>query len=117
MSKFFLKQVLKLSVIAVALVFGSYCGGGDGGGPKASEAVFEGLITSVEARTLLDLESIEVTDDDGMTLEFHAAGRRFVEFTPSHVREHMLQGLGVIVTYRESDDGALHIVNIKDRPP
>ena len=116
MSKFFLKQVLKLFVVAVALVFGSYCGG-DGGGTKASEAVFEGLITSVEARTLLELESIEVTDDDGKSLEFHAAGRRFVEFTPSHVREHILQGLGVIVTYRESDDGALHIVNIKDRPP
>ena len=84
---------------------------------ETSEAVFEGFITSVEARTLLDLESIEVTDDKGKTLEFHAAGRRFLEFTPSHVREHMLQGLGVIVTYRESDDGVLYIVSVRDRPP
>jgi len=116
MSKFFLKQVQKLSVVAVALVFGSYCGG-DGDGSGASEAVFEGLITSVEVRTLLDLESIEVTDDTGMSQVFHAGGQRFVEFTPSHVREHMLQGLGVIVTYRRSDDGALYIVSIRDRPP
>ncbi|MCY4654288.1 MAG: hypothetical protein OXC95_14130 [Dehalococcoidia bacterium] len=116
MFKFFLKQVKKISVIAVVLVFGSYCGG-DGGETKTSQAVFEGLITSVEARTLLDLESIEVTDDEGKTLEFHAAGRRFMDFTPSHVREHMLQGLGVIVTYRKSEDGALHIVDIRDRPP
>ena len=116
MSKFFLKQVLKLSVIAVALFLGSYCGG-DRDGTTAPESVFEGLITGVEVRTLLDIESIEVTDDDGKSLEFHAAGRRFVEFTPSHVREHMLQGLGVTVTYRESDDGVLQLVSIKDRPP
>ena len=116
MSKFFLKQVQKSAVVAVALVLGSYCGGG-GDGSGTSEAVFEGLITSVEARTLLDLESIEVTDDAGTSLVFHARGRRFVEFTPSHVREHMLQGLGVIVTYRASDDGTLYIVTIRDRPP
>ncbi len=116
MFKFFLKQAPKLSVIAIALAFGSYCGGG-GGGTDTSEEVFEGLITSVEARTLLDIESIEVTDDTGASLEFHARGRRFAEFTPSHVREHMLQGLGVIVTYRKSDDGALRIVGIRDRPP
>ena len=116
MSKFFLKQIQNASVIAVALVFGAYCGG-DGDGPGASEAVFEGLITSVEVRTLLDLESIEVTDDVGTSLVFHAGGQRFVEFTPSHVREHMLQGLGVIVTYRKSDDGTLHIVTIRDLPP
>lgn len=116
MFKFFLKQVLKLSVIAVALVFGSYCGG-DGGGTEISEEVFEGLITGVEVRTLLDIESIEVTDDTGKSLEFHAGGQRFTEFTPSHVREHMLQGLGVIVTYRGSDDGTLYIVEIRDWTP
>ena len=116
MSKFFLKQVQKASVVAVALVFGAYCGG-DGAGPEASEAVFEGMITNVEARTLLDLESIEVTDDTGMSQVFHSGGQRFVEFTPSHVREHMLQGLGVIVSYRRSDDGTLYIVTIRDLPP
>ena len=59
----------------------------------------------------------EVTDDEGVSLEFHAAGRRFTDFTPSHVREHMLQGLGVIVTYHRADDGTLYIVTIRDRPP
>ena len=116
MSKFFLKQVSKLSIIAVALVFGSYCGG-DSSETGVSDGVFQGLITSVEVRTLLDLESIEVTDDAGTSLVFHAGGQRFVEFTPSHVREHMLQGLGVIVTYRRSDDGTLYIVTIRDQPP
>ena len=71
----------------------------------------------MEARTLLDLESIEVTDDAGETLIFQAAGQRFAEFTPSHVREHMIQGLGVTVAYRKSNDGILYIVEIKDRPP
>ena len=116
MFKFFLKQITKSCVVVVALAFGTYCGG-DGDGSGASEGVFEGLITNVEARTLLDLESIEVTDDTGTSLVFHAGGQRFVEFTPSHAREHMIQGLGVIVTYRRSDDGALYIVTIRDRPP
>ena len=106
----------KLSLIAVALALGSYCGG-DGGGTGTSEGVFEGLITGVEARTILDLESIEVTDDGGKSLKFHAGGRRFTEFSPSHAREHMLQGQGVTVTYRESDDGTRYIVGIRDRPP
>ena len=116
MFKFFIKQTPKWSVIAIAFVFGTYCDG-DAGGTDTSEEVFEGLITSVEVRTLLDIESIEVTDDTGASLVFHAGGRRFEEFTPSHVREHMLQGLGVIVTYRKSDDDALYIVGIRDRPP
>ena len=116
MFKFFLKQVPKASAIAVTLAFGASCGG-DGGETGASEGVFEGLITNVEARTLLDLESIEVTDDAGNALVFHAGGQRFVEFTPGHAREHMLQGLGVIVAYRESKDGALYIEEIRDRPP
>ena len=116
MFKFFLKQVPKASAIAVALAFGAYCGG-DGDETGVAESVFEGLITNVEARTLLDLESIEVTDAAGKSLEFHAGRQRFVEFTPSHVREHMLQGLGVIVTYRKSKDGILYIVEIRDRLP
>ena len=117
MFKFFLKQVQSLCLIAVALAFGAYCGG-DGGGPETvSERVFEGLVTDMEARTLLDLEYIEVADDAGTSLVFQAGGQRFAEFTPSHVREHMIQGLGVIVSYRESDDGALYIMSIRDRPP
>lgn len=116
MFKFFLKQVLKSFVIVVALVFGASCGS-DRDRPEFSEWVFEGLVTGVEARTLLDLESIEVTDETGRSLKFHAGGQRFTEFTPSHVREHMLQGLGVIVTYRQADDGTLYIVGIRDRPP
>ena len=113
---FFLKQGIKMSVIAIALAFGTHCGG-EGGAPDASERVFEGLVTGMEARTLLDLESIEVTDDAGTSLAFRAGGLRFAEFTPGHVREHMIQGLGVIVAYRESEDGTLYIVSIRDRPP
>ncbi len=116
MFMFFLKQVPKSSLIAIALAFGAYCGG-DGGETQTSEGVFEGLITHMEARTLLDLESIEVTDDAGETLVFHAGERRLAEFTPSHVREHMIQGLGVTVTYRKSKDDVLYIAEIKDRPP
>ena len=116
MFKFFLKQGPKSLLAAVALMFGAYCGGA-GGETDTPEGVFEGLITGVEARTLLELESIEVTDDAGKSLEFQAGGRRFTKFTPSHAREHMLQGLGVTVTYRGSADGVLYIAEIRDRLP
>ena len=116
MFNFFLKQWIILAVIATTLVFGARCGGG-ANGTERPEGVFEGLITNVEASTLLDLESIEVSDDVGNARVFHAGGMRFTEFTPSHAREHMLQGEGVSVTYKESEDGSLYIVEIRDLPP
>ena len=116
MFRFFDKQSMESVVIAVALLC-VMSWGCDRDEPASSNAVFEGLIIGMEARTLLDLESIEVADDVGTTLEFHAGRRRFVEFTPSHVREHMLQGLGVTVTYREGEDGILYIMSIRDQTP
>ena len=83
--------------------------------PGGTDLEFTGLITALAPRSLLDLESIEVTDEAGVALRFHAGGRRFAEFTPSHVREHMLLGLPVVVTYRESE-GVLIIVGLVDAP-
>ncbi len=116
MFNFFLKQWIILAVIATMGVLGAQCGG-DADRTGTTEGVFEGLITSVEARTLLDLESIEVSDDYGNTRAFRAGGKRFMDFTPSHAREHMIQGEGVSVTYREGEDGLLYIIEIRDLPP
>ena len=83
---------------------------GDGG--ESDTLRFEGLVTGVESSSLLDIEYIQVADGEGTSLTFHADGRRFPHFTPSHVREHMTQGLGVVVSYRERD-GKLLIVAIE----
>ena len=98
--------------LAVALLVG--CDGVRDGSER-TDREFTGLITDLVSRSLLDLDSIEVTDSDGTSLRFHARGRRFEEFTPGHVREHMLLGLPVVVTYRESD-GILIIVEMMDAP-
>ena len=82
-------------------------------GPESQSKMFEGLITDLVARSLLEIDSIEVTDESGTSRRFHAAGRRFAEFTPSHMREHMFLGQKVVVTYRESE-GILVIEALED---
>ena len=74
---------------------------------------FSGLILEFKQGSLLEFESIRVINDTGTVMEFHSGGRRFSHFTPSHIREHMLLGQGVVVSYRE-DAGAFHIVDITD---
>ncbi len=74
---------------------------------------FNGTVMSFEAESLLELESITVANAAGVVLDFHAGGRRFEEFTPAHVREHMLLGDPVEVTYRQSGD-VLIIVSLQD---
>ena len=74
---------------------------------------FAGLVTDVAARTLLEFETIEVTDANGRAMVFHANGGAFDEFTPSHIREHMLLGEPVEVGYR-AEGGRLIIVSLRD---
>ena len=85
----------------------------DGGGALK----YAGQITDVRARSLSELESLRVTDASGASTRFHVEeGRRFDAFGPSHAREHMLTGEPVEVTYRESADGTLFIVDLADAP-
>ena len=78
-----------------------------------SHSSFTGTVTGFEAKSLLELESITVANESGEALEFYADGRRFEEFTPAHVREHMVLGDQVEVTYLESG-GRLLIVSLQD---
>ena len=89
------------------------CGGGQD--PPATETgqVVSGLLVDVVAASLLDLDTITVLDGEGNRLTFDAAGRRFPGFSPAHVREHMVQGDPVTVTFNEVD-GRLVLVDISD---
>ena len=82
---------------------------------KTPPSIFSGLIVEFAPRSLLEFESIKVVDEAGTVMEFHSGGRRFSHFTPSHIREHMVLGRGVVVSYRE-DGGIFHIVDITDSP-
>lgn len=74
---------------------------------------FTGTVHNYEAKSLLELESITIADRSGERREFFADGLRLEEFTPAHVREHMVLGDPVEVTYRESGDRLL-IVSLRD---
>ena len=99
-------------VLTCALLALEGCGGASEESAESHRS-FTGMVTSVEARSLLEFESITVAGESGVVLDFHAGGRQFGEFTPAHVREHMLLGDPVEVTYRQSGD-VLLIVSLQD---
>lgn len=98
-----------LSVLYVALVLLVLALAGCGG--EEAESV-RGAVVDVQESTPFILGSIDVQDEDGKLWHFEARGE-LEGFTPSHLREHMVQGLPVLVTY-DDDGGALVIVSVTD---
>ena len=72
-----------------------------------------GLILEVNARSLLELESLRLEDEDGTIWLFEGGGRTLPGFTPSHIREHMVTGQRISVTFKR-DGAALSIVDVAD---
>ena len=64
-----------------------------------------GLITEVQPRSLTEVATFTVQDDVGRTWTFETEGP--IDFTPSHLREHMLTGQWITVYYREQDNRLL----------
>jgi len=92
--------------------------GGDSAGDANSQTIEEagtvrGLILEVNAKSLLDLESLRLEDEDGTIWLFEGGGRTFPGFTPSHIREHMVAGQRVSVTF-ERDGDVLTVVDVAD---
>ena len=110
---------LALALLIAALIAPSSCEpppAPDADG-TATTMTFIGYVTDVRARSLVELESIRVTNAAGDSLLFRAPeGARFPDFAPSHIREHMLLGEPVRVTYRESPDGTPLILDLADYP-
>ena len=65
---------------------------------------FRGLIVDVAAESLLELKSLTVEAENETRLTFEARDKTFPGFSPSHLREHMILGLMVTVTYHRDDD-------------
>jgi hypothetical protein len=68
-----------------------------------------GQIVDVRPRSLTQTDSILLRTDAGTMLELKAS--ESLEFTPGHLREHMVFGQPVTVTYVEKPDGPLAVRN------
>lgn len=62
---------------------------------------------NVQARSIVETESITLRADDGRELVFRVD--RAVDFTPGHLREHMALAQPVLVTYEQTPDGLLAV--------
>ena len=100
-------------IVCVALLGQMACGGSaaEVGGTGASGSV-RGAVADVKSASLTRLSSIDVKDENGTGWHFEA-GDDYKGLSPSHLREHMLQGLPVTVVYHE-ENAALIIDDVTD---
>ena len=73
--------------------------------------VVRGQVLRVEARSLIELEALEIQDAHGAIWRFEGRGKVVPGFAPSHLNEHKILGLSVEVAfYREGDALVLHAI-------
>lgn len=73
-----------------------------------------GHVVDVQSKSLMELTSADIVDGGGKRWRFEARGFSDPsDFTPSHIREHMVLGEPVTVKYRK-EDGVLMIDDITD---
>ena len=82
-------------------------------GQKSETEMVRGHILEVEAKSLLELGKLIIQDEDGELWSFGEQQSVPAQFTPSHLRDHMVQGLSVTVTFHRKD-GFLVIDDIAD---
>ena len=88
------------------------CDGGAADDAPPTQSV-RGQVLHVDARSLLELEALELLDERGVAWRFEGRGIAIPGFAPSHLNEHKLLGQPVeAFYYREGD--ALVLRNITD---
>ena len=93
-----------VSAIVAALLAGGIvaCGGANGLADEAADIPsVSGVVLKVTAKSLTQIDMLTVQDETGVTWEF--LGGTYRGISPSHMREHMVQGLRVTVWYREEN--------------
>ena len=99
-------------LMMIGIVLG--CGGVDSNDLEFQKSqTVSGLVLKVEAKSLLELESLTVLDDLGTKWVFEIKQKTFPGFTPSHIREHMLLGKPITVIFH-SQDGNLIVDYLND---
>ena len=95
------------------LVIGNLsCGGDRIGISDVSLVEVSGLIIDFEARSLTDIDHLTIETEVGQIYELNV-GRNLGEFTPSHIRQHMVHGELVEISYFRRD-GEYWLRNIRD---
>ena len=79
--------------------------------PPHRTEIVRGLVFEVNAKSLLEIESLTVVDNGGNTWNFNAG--KFRGFTPSHLNEHRVVGVPITVTFHRIE-GDLVIEEIID---
>ena len=95
---------LEMLILMVMIALSLGCGGGGAESPSADELTVRGRLTDMKAASLLEVESVTVETETGESFLPEAEKRIFSGFTPSHLREHMLQGNLVTVTFHQEDE-------------
>ena len=100
--------------MALAIVTVS-CGGSSNiqSATGSESTTVRGLIQEVEAKNLLELESLVIRTDSGEVFILEARGGDSRYFSPTHLRQHMVLGAVVTITFHRQD-GALIIDRIED---
>ena len=96
--------LIVLAVAALALTLA-----GCSGQPREQ---VRGHVVDVVVRNFTEVESLRIRDDAGRVWDFKGA-EGFIGFTPSHVKEHQVQGLSVLVSYVREGDSlvAVHLAD------
>ena len=102
------KLIAQLCFVAV---FTSGCIGGFGYLPVAQSV--RGQIIELSAESLHTIEVLAVEDGNGRIWRFDRQDRPSPGFTPSHLREHMILGNPITITFHEHG-GVLVIDVLKD---
>ena len=105
-----------LGFLAV-LMIAADCGDDGRGATQDQTLQVRGVVTEIQARSLLELEQLRVIDERNTVWDFRPGSGGVAgsghDYTPSHLRQHMVQGIPIIVTYMEKD-GVLTIVSISE---
>jgi len=73
----------------------------------------KGFIQEVKSESLLYYDFFILKDDDGENFMFERGDSNIVGFSASHLREHMLFGLPIVVEYYIIDDRYV-VINLYD---
>jgi hypothetical protein len=104
---------ISIAAIAALLTFWAAACGNDTApqSPPAAQSEVTGVVLDVTAASLALIETFSVQDAGGATWNFRAEG--YKGWLPSHVRDHMVQGAPITVTYHE-EAGVLMVDKIED---
>lgn len=103
-------SLIALALLLIGALAACSADASDAAAQPSLQAV-RGQVLHVEARSLIELETLEIQDESGAIWRFDGRGKVIPGFAPSHLNEHKILGLSVEVTfYREGNALVLHAI-------